>query len=310
MMKVTRGSFWKTYQNGCRVRLMVAVSLGIALTNARARAERTSPDAHRSRDSQIRQSLLREHLRPFVSAAPFERYAPAVFGTVFLGLGISTIAADINEDPSQRSRWVAVGASAALSTLSFAAYAAPERYRRPVMASVLSGILIGSGATFIVSSNSTANTRWAFGSMIGAGLATETIVLLDTMLQEPISYLSLERDFLRLEVPGASEGALRQTERHLSLTARPIPAWVSPAIVGAGGLSAVAPVFKNGTPDDDRAVAALVGTCMFLIATTGLVAALSNADRGYAAYVRALHGVHLIPLGPSGSAGMNLVARF
>jgi hypothetical protein len=196
----------------------------IAALPQRARADtppstppQVSPpgEAHTQR---IRRALLIEYLKDPARAAPVERYMPAVLGTVFLATSVGLAAADFNEEISVRQRWATVGLVGALAGLSFSAYLAPDRARRPLLSSVSAMAVAGGGAAFYGSDEATSATRFTFGSMMLTGAIMEGLVLVDAAMRPAPSARQLERHRQRLESSTSlSDDDLRAAEAELVL---------------------------------------------------------------------------------------------
>jgi hypothetical protein len=254
--------------------------------------------------------LLIEYLKDPARAAPVERYLPAVLGTVFLATSVGLAAADFNEEISVRQRWATVGLVGALAGLSFSAYLAPDRARRPLLSSVSAMAVAGGGAAFYGSDEATSATRFTFGSMMLTGAIMEGLVLADAAMRPAPSARQLERHRERLESSTSfSDDDLRAAEAELALTERPIPLWLSPLVLMGGAVAAAAPALSPSTSRDDRQVCLVFSSGMLVAASSALVPALINEGH-YRAYRRALNGLSLAPLGPQGSAGMTLAGSF
>ncbi|MFC1643071.1 hypothetical protein ACFL5O_10380, partial [Myxococcota bacterium] len=107
-----------------------------------------------------------------------------------------------------------------------------------------------------------------------------------------------------------SSKELREMEQSLALTERPIPRWVFPLVLFAGGTAAAAPALVKGTSDGDRQGVMLFSSIMLIGAVSGVATALTTQGTGYPAYVEALRKVRLAPLGPNGTAGVSLSGVF
>ena len=255
--------------------------------------------------------LLRQHLPHAAGAAGGDRYLGAILGTVYVGLGVGVAAADFNEDPSGRQRWATIGIAGGLALVSFSSYVVPDHLRRPVLESLGGLTLAGFGASFLFNAHNTAATRFTFGSMIATGAVLQGLVILDAALQEPWNARKLETWLQRLESgESLSDAEFRRVEHDFALTVRPVPRWVFPLVMMGGGVAAAAPALASGTSHDDRQLALLFSSLMFVAAASSLAPALSGSQSGYRAYLRALKGMQLAPIGPVGSAGLTLRANF
>jgi hypothetical protein len=227
-------------------------------------------------------------------------------GTLFVGFGVGAAAAEFDGDDNGRQKWTTVGLAGGIAAASFSSYLVPDDYRRPVLES-LSGLVVMSGGTSLyLSDRNSAWTRFTFGTMIATGTAMVGLVALDSTLERPSSARVLERHAERLRRGGASVSPAEklQMERDLALTVRPIPRWVSPAVLALGASVAATPVFSKGASADDKAVATVVPSSMLFASGVGFAA--SFIKPAYRGYLLDLRRWDLAPFGPVGSVGLTL----
>jgi len=258
-------------------------------------------------DESVRQSILLHSLEEGAKSAWGERYLGAIVGTAFVGLGVGATVAEFDGDHRDRQRWTTIAVAGGIAAVSFSSYAVPDDYRRPVLDSLGGLILAGGGVLFNMSDRNTAWTRFTFGTVIATGGAMVGLVGLDSALKRPFSARVLERHAARLRRDGASVSSAEQAqmERDLALTERPIPRWVSPLVLALGAAVAATPIFAKGASADDKAVSAVMVSSMLFASGAGFAAG-ALYEPPYRGYLLGLRGLHWVPLGPSGSAGLTL----
>ncbi|HYQ04458.1 MAG TPA: hypothetical protein VER96_37550 [Polyangiaceae bacterium] len=283
---------------------------GLLLTAWPARAAgTTSPsDAPVSSATEdvIRRDLLLENM-PRRGRVAYLNVVPAVFGTLYLGAGVTLLAVEGRDLPTSSSIFIATNGVA--SAVEFATYLAPKPLRAPLFASGLSLWFAGAALSLAYDYDRTPQGKQVAGIAATMNAVEAVIPLLDALIEPPADPWAFESDRKALMTADYStlHGHVIHAEQNLARTTRPLR-FVAPSVYLAGITAMTITATRDPQSHDAGQIALGFGIFFTSVAAAQLAAAI--APSGAQRYERALRNMKLAPIGPRGSAGASAVWQF
>jgi hypothetical protein len=254
-----------------------------------------------------RPTLLRDHLARHHDAALFEPYVGTFTGTLGL-VGVVGSIGFADRDPTAE-KWRYAGASSIAIVGGFGSYLLPEDYQAPA---AFASVQFAAGAWFFAieqASHSEPAAEFAYATTGAAACVDGGLVIIDMIVERPVSERRLARHHAELARGDASAEQIAEAERDFRRTNRPIPTWVYATPYFAAGLSSAVRAFQPGETDRERARAlAMVGIDVVVLGGPYIISLFQKGS--YDAYLREQQSVRIAPGGPGGSLGATIVGRF